>query len=411
MRNLKWIRACSLPLIAWVALTGCSSPEEQSEYTIQQGPFEATLVETGELLAVNSRPVIIPYIGWKYGWQFKITGLAEHGSQVHAGDSVAQLDPANVMKFLVDEKNKFEVEQANMTKILVEQANKKKELETKLEEVQADYNLKKLELEKFRFESDRKKQVKELEFEQARINVEKAKKAIELEKIISSNTLKIQRIKLDQIRGNIGESENAVQTLTIHSPIDGMFQVAKNRRNQLPYKVGDDTYQGAILALVPDLDWIKVKSTVNEADIGKIRPGQKVIIRLEAYPDKPFTGKLTEIGKLSHPKERDAKVKVFDTEIVIEGSDPALKPGMTVSCEIYHTELDKVLYVDNRCLKKTGGSYFLKVKERGTWSEQAVEVGPRNNNFTVIYGDFKPGTEVAPLMGTQLAAANQNPDK
>ena len=53
----------------------------------------------------------MPYVGWEYGWQFRITGLAEHGSKVYEGDSVAQVDPANVQKFLLEQENLLEVEQ------------------------------------------------------------------------------------------------------------------------------------------------------------------------------------------------------------------------------------------------------------------------------------------------------------
>ena len=101
-----------------------------------------------------------------------------------------------------------------------------------------------------------------------------------------------------------------------------------------------------------------------------------------------------EIGKLSHNMEEDSKVKVFDTQILLDQADPVLKPGMTVSCEIYYAELKDVLFVDNKCLKKEEGSYFIKMKDQGNWVEKSVEIGPRNNRYTVVYGDLKQGTEL-----------------
>lgn len=394
MKTTKKLVTASCWICIIMLLHACSSGDKIPAYCIQQGDFEATLTETGELLAVNARSVLMPYLGWKYGWQFKITGLAEHGSEVHKGDSVAQVDPANVQKFLLEQENLLEVEKANLTKLLVEQSNKTHELEAKLKEVQADYNLKKLELERYQFESERKQEIKELEFSQARVHMERITRSMELEKIIAVNGRKIQEIKVAQIDGNIQEARDALGKLTVLSPLDGIFQVSKNRRTQKLYRVGDDTYQGAELALVPDLQKIKVKSTINEADIGKVKSGQEVVVRLEAFPDRPFPGKLTEIGKLSHNKEEDSKVKVFDTVILLDDADPALKPGMTVSCEIIFAKLKDVLYVDNRCLKKEEGQYYILIKDQGNRVKKQVEIGPRNNLYTVVYGDFKQGTEL-----------------
>jgi len=390
-------------LVVCIVLKGCHKTGTSEDLCIQKGDFEATLTETGELLAVNARSVLVPYVGWKYGWQYKIIEMVEHGSNVKIGDSVAQIDPANVMKFLVEQETLLETEQANLNKLLVEQEVKRVELEARLREVQADHNLKQLELQKFEYESDPKKEVKELEFKQAKINLDKVKRSIELEKKISENALKIQKIKVSQIKNNVMEAHSAIGKLDILSPIDGIFQVSKNRRTDQMYRIGDETYQGAELALVPDLSKIKVTSTIHETDIGKVKTGQKVIVRLEAFPDKPFEGEVSEIGKLSYKKKEKSSVKIFDFEIMLNKSDPVLKPGMTVSCEVYYAELKNVYYVDNNCLKKVDDTYYLYMKEDNNWVEHPVEIGPRNNAYTVVYGNLKQGTQLMLPEKTEIA--------
>ena len=390
-------------LVVCIVLKGCHNTGTSEDLCIQKGDFEATLTETGELLAVNAKSVLVPYVGWKYGWLYKIIEMEEHGSHVKVGDSVAQIDPANVMKFLVEQETLLETEKANLNKLLVEQEVKQKELEARLQEVQADHNLKQLELQKFEYESEPKKEVKELEFQQAKINLDQVKRAIELEKKIWQNALKIQKIKVSQIKTNVMEAHSAIGKLNILSPIDGIFQVSENRRTDQMYRIGDETYQGAELALVPDLSKIKVTSTIHETDIGKVKTGQKVIIRLEAFPDKPFEGEVSEIGKLSYKKEEKSSVKIFDFEILLYKSDPVLKPGMTVSCEVYYAELKNVYYVDNNCLKKVDDTYYLYMKEDNNWVEHPVEIGPRNNTYTVVYGNLKQGTELMLPEKTEIA--------
>jgi multidrug efflux pump subunit AcrA (membrane-fusion protein) len=395
-------------IIIWTVflVQDCNQAEKPENRCIHKGDFTASLTESGELLAVNARSVLVPYIGWKYGWQFRLTGLLEHGSLVKAGDSVAQLDPAPVMKFMREQQNLLETEKANLNKMCVEHESKMQELEAQLKEIESDFGLKKLELERFKFESERKKEVKELEFRQAEIHMNRIQKSIELEKKICDNSLKIQSIKVSQLEDNIVDAQAARYKLTIRSPINGIFQVSVSRMSDQLYKQGDNTYQGAELALVPDLNKIKVKSTINETDIGKVRIGQKAVIRLEAFPDVPFQGEVTDIGKLSYSKEEDSSVKLFDLEITLKQSDPVLKPGMTVSCEIMTAELEEVFYVENACLKKVDGTFFLSVKTDHGWEEQEVRTGPSNNQYTVIYGDFIEGTELL-LPEKQILARNQ----
>ena len=391
---MKKINVSYRLLLICLGLFACSKHDHNLEYSIRKGDFNASLVETGELLAVNARSVLVPFIGWQYGWQFRITGMVDHGTHVKEGDSIAQLDPATVLKFLVEQENLLETERASLNKLLVENESKINALEVRLEEVQADHILKKLELDKFEYESPRKKEIKQLEFQQAEVELERIMKTIELEKKICENSLKIQKIKVTQIESNVIDAHSAIKKLKILSPLDGIFQVSISRMTDQLYRVGDNTYQGAELALVPDLSRIKIRSTINETDIGKVKPGQKVIVRLEAYPDKPFEGKVSEIGKLSYKKDEKSSIKIFDLAIILDDSDPVLKPGMTVSCEVFYAELKDVFYVDNSCLKKVNDTYYLNMKVKKSWVERPVEIGPRNNNFTVVYGDFKEGTKL-----------------
>ena len=162
-------------------------------------------------------------------------------------------------------------------------------------------------------------------------------------------------------------------------------------------KIGDELYQGRRFASIPDLSQMKVKSTVNETDIGKIDLGQKAEVRLDAFPSIPFEGEIIEIARLSYKEDEKSRTKVFDIVILLNKSDPILKPGMTVRCEIFTAQLEDVYYVGNDCIIKENGKYYIVMQERGNREKCEVKMGPRNNEFTVIYGDFREGQRVLPL--------------
>jgi HlyD family secretion protein len=385
-------------IISLLLLLSCGQSEENRQYSIQQGEFQASLTETGELQAVVAKHIIMPFLGWKYGYRNKITGMVEHGSDVEEGDSVFALDPSNVMKFLVETENNLELEKAKLNKLLVENSNKDKQLRAQLRQQEAIYNMNKLELEKSQFDSERNKIIQELEFQKAEINLNKIRRSIEYNVQIAKYGRLIQLTRVQQMVNDIENANRALQRLTLYSPNEGILQIAYNRRTRQLYKIGDESYPNRSLASIPDLRRMKATSSVNEVDIGKIKIGQKVIVRLDAFPDLEFNGEISSIGKLSHSKTRESNIKIFDLEVLIEENDnKTMKPGMTVSCEIIYSEFEEVLYVSNDCISRENGQYLVHLSRKGDVIEIPVDLGPQNNSHTVIYGDIEKGQRVVPV--------------
>jgi HlyD family secretion protein len=321
-------------IIAFAALLAVSSCSKiaDNEATLSADNKGNRIVETGELAAIDSRSFVLQRYG-RHWYQMKVIGLLKHGTVVKAGDSIIQLDPTEIKKYIIDRESELETQMATFEKIKVDQSNRRSDLESNMKNEIATFNLRKLELESSRFESDRIKKIKQLEFEQAKITFEKVKRVYELNKIRESSDLKIQRIRVERLKDELKSAYDLLPTLTIRTPISGIFQVAYNRRTNSMVKVGDDLYQGTNMGNVPDLTWMKVNTTVSENDFLKIKNGLKVIVRLDALPKVSFDAEVIYISKLCRLKDEKSKQKVFDVEVKILKPDERLKPGMTVNCE------------------------------------------------------------------------------
>jgi hypothetical protein len=311
-------------------LFSCSN-KKKAEQGGEIKPTGKIIMETGELVAINSKAFILPRFG--YWNEMRIIGLSEHGAIVHPGDSIIQLDPTEVKKYIVERETNLETQLATVEKLRVDQDNMINELMSNYKTAQATYDLKKISLEAARFESERYKQIKQLEFEQEKISLARDAKMIELNKIVNYNDMKIQEIRTNQIKSQIKTGYDIIKNLTIRTPYAGVFQIAWNYRTRSLIKIGDNIYAGNNLARVPDLSQMKVTTFINENDFLKIYLGQKVSVRLDAMPNISFEGEVTYIGKLCYFKEEKSRQKVFDIEVTILKSDERLKPGMTVSCE------------------------------------------------------------------------------
>jgi len=290
-----------------------------------------SIVETGTLEAINNVLFILPRT--MYFYELQITGFLEHGAAVHAGDTVIQMDPSTVNRLIIERETNLETQLANLEKMEVTQSNQIVDQETKIRNETAMYELKKIELESSRFETERKRAISQLEFKQAEITLEKEKRKLELARIVIANDMKIQQIRIRQIQNDIESFKRILPTLTIQSPVDGVFQRGRNVRNGLTLNLGDMAYLTYPMGNVPELKWMRVNTFVNENDYRKLQVGQQVIVRLDALPEMKFNGEVTYIGKLCKQKEQNSRQKGFDVEVKMLDSDERLKPGMTVKCE------------------------------------------------------------------------------
>ena len=372
----------------------CCQRDTEKSFTVMSGNFRQSIIETGELESVNATYITMPYLSYQYGYSFKIIGLAEHGSMILKGDSVAALDPSSLQKFIIEKKELLENEMAAAEKQKVEMENSIQDLQVQLKNEQAAYELKKIELERMQYETEMKKRIKELEFKQASIKLDKVKRNLELKPVIGIYDLQISELRVMQCEAEIANAEEALKQLTIFSPGDGLFQLKYNNRTGQDVRIGDEIYLGSMIANIPDISKMKARSYVNETDIQKTILGMKVIVRLDALPDVQFNGVVTYIHKICEQKESE---KVFLTEVEIFESDQRLKPGMSVSCEYICHESDDDIFVPNNCLFREQGHTYIFVKRGRNIVKTEVETGPSNNYYIIIRGDVKPGREIIPF--------------
>ena len=291
-----------------------------------------TIIESGTLEAINNKVFTLPRYSM-YWYEMRIIGILEHGKMVNEGDSIIQIDPSEVNKMIVSRETDLETQLASLEKMLVSRNNQIGEQESKIRNEMASYNLKKIELQASQFETERQRAIKQLEFKQAEISLAKEKRKLELANIVLSNDLKIQEVRIQQIKNDLEHFRKIIPSLTIRTPVAGVFQRGNNWRNGAMINAGDMLYAGNPIGNVPELKWMKVNTFVNENDFLKIRTGQKVSVRLDALPEVKFDGEIAYIGKLCQQKEQKSRQKVFEVEVKMLKPDERLKPGMTVSCE------------------------------------------------------------------------------
>ncbi|MDH4223157.1 MAG: efflux RND transporter periplasmic adaptor subunit, partial [candidate division Zixibacteria bacterium] len=133
--------------------------------------------------------------------------------------------------------------------------------------------------------------------------------------LVEQNSASIDLIKI--------QTDNSI----IKSPINGLV-LSKNT------ETGEVVLPGISLLTVGDLARPWVKIYIMETDLGRVKFGQKAEVRVDAYPDKVFEGKITYISSQAEftPKNiqtKEERVKlVFGIKVSLENPLQILKPGM-----------------------------------------------------------------------------------
>ncbi len=144
-------------------------------------------------------------------------------------------------------------------------------------------------------------------------------------------------------------------TLTdIYSPIDGTVLSRSISEGQT---VAASLNTPTLFSIAKDLTKMQVQASVDEADIGNVKQGQRVIFSVDAFPADTFAGTVKEIRLRSSVS---ANVVTYTTIIDAPNADMKLKPGMTASITIYTREVNKVLVIPAAALNFRPDSFLVE---------------------------------------------------
>lgn len=133
----------------------------------------------------------------------------------------------------------------------------------------------------------------------------------------------------------------------IRSPIDGLVL----QRQVEPGQTVAASLQAPVLfTLAEDLAQMEVHVAVDEADVGKVSESQSAVFTVDAYPDRQFPARITQVR--FYPQTIDGVV-TYETLLAVDNSDLSLRPGMTATAVITVAQLTDVALLPNAALRFT----------------------------------------------------------
>lgn len=203
--------------------------------------------------------------------------------------------------------------------------------------------------------------------------------------------------QLDKEQERLARYKDQLEKCLIYAEQDGMVAYATRSR----YSRSSTVAEGAMLRerqhilSLPNLRRMQVKTSVHESVQNQIEPGQPVTVRIDAFPDRVYTGSVKSIGVLPEQGSwHNSDSKMYETYVTIDEDVNELKPGMTAMVEIHIDQVDDVLTVPVQAVQQKGKETYLFTERDGRVVRQDIEVGRTNDKFVEIKSGLNEGDRV-----------------
>ena len=155
------------------------------------------------------------------------------------------------------------------------------------------------------------------------------------------------RANVAEARATLSTDETNLSKASIRSPIDG---VVLTRSVDPGNAVAASLQAVTLFTVAEDLAKLRLEVSVDEADVGSVKVGQKASFTVSAYPSRRYPAKITRVAFGSTKTDN---VITYTTWLEVDNTDLSLRPGMTAASTIVATERNDVLLVPNTALRFT----------------------------------------------------------
>lgn len=366
---------------------------------VTRGEFVDYLELRGEANASKSVTIAAPY----EAGDLQILKITPTGTRVKKGDVVVQFDTTNPKQTLAQDQSELKSADAEIEQSRAQARLKEEQDLTDVMKARYDAEAAKLDASKQEILSKIDGEEAQLKLADAQQKLKEAEAKLKADQASDAADVEGKRQKHDQAAFKVKQMERALSVLILKAPSDGIVTVLNNWNasgflgNGAPFKQGDRAWPGAAIAELPDLSTLEISARVDETERGRTHLGQPVTIRMDAIPDREFTGHIAQISTTAStdftagwPFPRN-----FAIRMSIDTLDPRLRPGMQANARIATDHISDGIIIPPQALFNDAGQTVAYVSTGRKFSKRTVEVARRNSDQLLIGKGLEPGQRVA----------------
>ena len=391
-------------IIAVTLLLGCGALLGAGHYSRSPAiaTFEVKRVEfidstqfRGELKALKSITISAP----AEAGDLQILKIASDGAQVKQGETVVEFDKTKTQQDLAQYRSSLRYTQAD-----IEQAHAQAHL-TEEQDVTAVMKAR-FDVEAAKLDASKEEIVSKIEGAEAKLKVADAEQKLrEAEEKLRSDRAASQATINDKIQSSkkaafdVQRAGRALSKMTLQAPSAGMISLVPVWRpeGESPFRPGDRAWPGAPLVELPDTSSLRVSARVDEAERGRLALKQAVTVQLDAIPDRQFTGAIEQISTIA-TEDFSAGWPIprnFDLRILLDQTDPRLKPGVTAQVTVVVDRRADALVIPVQASFQKEGETIAYVLDGSTFRERVIEIARRSGDRLLVAKGLQAGDRVA----------------
>jgi HlyD family secretion protein len=359
---------------------------------VQKGEFEISITSAGELIAEKSVDIKGPELAQGRdirSTNIRIQDLVPEGTLVNEGDYIATLDRTELNNNLKDAQEILLQFQTNLEMKLMDTA-------IVLSNARNQIKNQRYIVEEAAIAVRNSKYEPPTVIRQAEIDLDKSQRILEQRersytRLVAQNKTDLynQNFRISRISKRVNDIEEVLAGFNVTAPASGMVIYKKDRRGNKRKTGSYINPMDRVVATLPDLTTMLSKTYVSEIDISKVETGQKVNITIDAFPKKAFKGVVSFVANIGEqlPNSDD---KVFEVQVKIDGSDPALRPAMTTGNKIIINTFSNAVYIPVECVHTGADSIPFVYKKNST--RQVVILGAMNEKNIIVERGLEQGS-------------------
>ena len=290
---------------------------------VESGPLTAVVSATGTL-----NPVVSVQVGSQVSGQIKEI-LVDFNSPVKENQLIARIDPETFQYRLRQAEADVEASRAALgvqqAEVLRAKAN--------LAEFQRDFERKKLLVEK-NFISAAEREKAQSVFDAGRAALQ-----------VTESQAKNSEAQVRQREAQLAQARIDLERTAIKAPVNG---VVVKRSIEPGQTVAASLQSPELFIIAKNLTDMQVETSIDEADVGRIRVGQQASFTVDAFAGRSFSGEVRQVRKAA-----TVVSNVVTYTVVVSAANPELTllPGMTANVRIITAQKEKTLKVPNAALR------------------------------------------------------------
>jgi HlyD family secretion protein len=394
MTALPVIAVAAFGAIRWV-----HSAPKLAVTDVRRVEFVDYVEVRGQVKALHSQMLMAP----PSAGDLQILKIAENGAKVKKGDVLVEFDASTLRQKYAQDQSvlksaEAEIEQARASARLKEEQDLTDSMKTRFDAEAARMDASKEEILSAIDGAEAKLKLASAERQHAEAEVK-----LKADRSSAVADLASKQKKCDQARFDVKQDEAALASLVLRAPINGVVVIQGNwrasgfRSAPEPFKAGDRAWPGAGIIELPDPSTLRISGRIDEADRGRLRPGQSAVVKVDAVADRSFGGKVEEISSTASidftggwPFPRN-----FTVELALDDSDTRLNPGMGAVARVAVDRVPNAIVIPGGAIFRKGGRTVVYVRRGSKFDEVPVEVARRSGDDALISKGLDAGQQIA----------------